>query len=66
MKERIEYIDTMRGFTMLLVVYSHVRLYGLYFDDSNIVSSFNSIFLLIRMPLFFFISGFFILQEILG
>ena len=58
MKERIEYIDALRGFTMLLVVYSHVRLYGYHVDDSNTICSFNSIFILIRMPLFFFISGF--------
>lgn len=58
MEKRIEYIDAMRGFTMLLVVYSHVRLFGFHESDTEIVNSFNSIFILIRMPLFFFVSGF--------
>lgn len=58
MKERIEYIDALRGFTMLLVVYAHVRLYGYHQIDDITPNSFNSFFLFIRMPLFFFISGF--------
>lgn len=52
-KSRIGYIDAMRGFTMILVVYHHVILYVLQID-----STINSIFLTFMMPLFFFISGF--------
>lgn len=56
-KTRIQYVDAMRGFTMLLVVVSHVSVFclGLYgsntFSYGNILSEF-------RMPLFFFVSGF--------
>ena len=53
-KKRIEYIDAMRGFTMILVVYSHIIFFG-YNDDT--IPSFNSFFVNFRMPLFFFISG---------
>ena len=53
-KKRIEYIDAMRGFTMILVVYSHIIFFG-YNDDS--ILSFNSFFVNFRMPLFLFISG---------
>lgn len=51
-KPRIEYIDAMRGFTMILVVFSHVCIHT--FDTESAV---NNIFILFRMPLFFFISG---------
>lgn len=54
-KKRIEYIDALRGFTMLLVVFSHVVLFS--FGGSN-GFSYNSIFITFRMPLFFTISGF--------
>lgn len=52
----------MRGFTMLLVVYSHiqVRCFGLnnlVFESAIPSFNFNSIFVEFRMPLFFFISG---------
>lgn len=59
-KQRIEYIDAMRGFTMLLVVYSHILLFG-YADlliREDEILSFNRFFIAFRMPLFFFISGF--------
>lgn len=55
-KKRIEYIDAMRGFTMLLVVFSHVEIFS--FDLLPNDSILNSIFILFRMPLFFFVSGF--------
>ena len=58
MNKRIEYIDAMRGFTMILVVYAHIRFYGYHIDDYSDAFSFNSLFMLIRMPLFFFVSGF--------
>ena len=51
---RILYIDAMRGFTMLLVVYHHVLLRCGYND----IFSFNDVFVVFRMPLFFFVSGF--------
>ena len=52
-KERIEYIDAMRGFTMILVVYSHICNYCL--GDWGM--GFNETFFLFRLPCFFFISG---------
>lgn len=50
---RIEYIDAMRGVTMILVVYSHVCMFcfGDYF------MAFNKVLFLLRLPCFFFISG---------
>ena len=52
--KRIEYIDALRGFTMILVVFSHVLLFTFDYNSSFI----NGLFILFRMPLFFFISGF--------
>ena len=51
---RIEYIDAMRGFTMLLVVCSHVEVFMI----SEPTYSLNELFGQFRMPLFFFVSGF--------
>ena len=48
--KRIGYIDALRGFTMILVVFEHI-----YLDNNTIISQFFANF---RMPLFFFISGF--------
>ena len=55
---RIEYIDALRGFTMLLVVYSHLLIfgYGSLFLESSI--SFQGVIARFFMHLFFFISGF--------
>lgn len=52
-KERIEYVDAMRGFTMILVIYSHVCV----FCFKEYLMAFNDILFLLRMPCFFFISG---------
>lgn len=56
---RILYIDAMRGFVMLLVVYHHVLLHcpriGMF--------SFDEIFFAIMLPLFFFTSGFVLSNE---
>lgn len=54
---RMEWIDAMRGFTMLLVVAYHVSING--YMESPKASTYLSTFVLFRMPLFFFISGFF-------
>ncbi len=48
--KRIGYIDALRGLTMILVVFSHI-----YIPNSTPL---NQFFILFRMPLFFFISGF--------
>lgn len=53
---RIEYIDAMRGFTMILVVLNHVAGFCLNIDGS--IPSLNTYFYEFRMPLFFFVSGF--------
>lgn len=55
MTKRIEFIDALRGFTMILVVTLHVYIYS-YSDFTP--HSFISFFTPFRMPLFFFISGF--------
>ena len=52
-KQRIEYIDAMRGFTMILVVYSHIC----HFCLGDSLLGFNGTFFLFRLPCFFFISG---------
>ena len=52
-KKRIEYIDAMRGFTMILVVFSHIC--GMCLGDRWM--GWNDIFFLFRLPCFFFISG---------
>ncbi len=54
--DRIGYIDAMRGFSMILVVFGHVLLMMGFPTDSTIL---GSILLTFRMPLFFFVSGFF-------
>lgn len=55
--KRIGYIDAMRALTMILVVYSHIQSVGYDIDGMILKQSFNSLFVLFRMPLFFFISG---------
>ena len=51
--KRIGYIDAMRGFTMILVVYSHICNLCL----GDIWMGWNDVFFLFRLPCFFFISG---------
>ena len=52
-KQRIEYIDAMRGFTMILVVYSHICHFCM--GDSRM--GYNAVFILFRLPCFFMLSG---------
>lgn len=55
-RERMLWVDSMRGFSMLIVVLGHVLLsMGLGGYDSVL----SSLLLTFRMPLFFFVSGFF-------
>ena len=56
--KRLEYVDAMRGITMILVVYSHILMYYGYEHDFSQLYSYNSFIGLFRMPLFFFVSGF--------
>ncbi|MBQ3944270.1 MAG: acyltransferase family protein, partial [Alphaproteobacteria bacterium] len=51
--KRIGYIDAMRGFTMILVVYSHIC--SMCFGDAWM--GWNDVFFLFRLPCFFLISG---------
>lgn len=55
-KKRLEWLDAMRGFTMILVVAVHVS--GATFDIQTKISSVQELITLFRMPLFFFVSGF--------
>ena len=57
--KRIEYIDALRGFTMLLVVSVHIYCYCFMQGIVNEYDlTFHNFFGLFRMPLFYFISGF--------
>lgn len=55
-KPRLEWLDALRGFTMILVVAYHVA--GMGFGESWRNSSSMPFLVLFRMPLFFFVSGF--------
>ena len=55
-KTRLEWLDALRGFTMILVVAYHVAEMG--FGESWRHSSSMPFPVLFRMPLFFFVSGF--------
>ena len=55
-KPRMEWLDALRGFTMIMVVANHVAQIG--FEEQWKHSSSLQFLLLFRMPLFFFISGF--------
>ena len=52
-KQRIEYIDAMRGFTMILVVFAHIC----HFCFCNDRMGYNAVFIIFRLPCFFMISG---------
>lgn len=52
--KRIEYIDALRGFTMILVVYQHLETFAYHTSQSFICQILTTF----RMPLFFFISGY--------
>ena len=54
--KRIEYIDALRGFTMILVVFLHVPSYCLHLAGTD--PQVHNYLQQIRMPMFFFISGF--------
>lgn len=63
--KRLEYIDAMRGFTMILVVFAHIinMGYGITDSDAENMATFNNLFVRFRMPLFFFVSGFVLYKE---
>jgi len=56
MKQRLCYIDALRGFTMFLVVFWHVMTMTFGLDQFDTPCGY--IFRSFRMPMFFFISGF--------
>ena len=56
---RIQYIDALRGFTMLLVVYGHVCT-KLFSESGGGQSVFTQIVALFHLPLLLFIRGWFV------
>lgn len=53
---RFPYIDALRGFAIILVVFGHVEHFGFFVFEG--FSAIGNFFQAIQMPLFFFISGF--------
>lgn len=58
MGKRIEYLDAMRGLTMTLVVIGHIFAYCM--NHGNII---NTELTNLRLPLFFFVSGFLVYKN---
>jgi len=60
--ERIPYIDSMKGFAILCVVFAHISSIYFYADaaplNTPLFFSINNVISVFHMPLFFFISGF--------
>ena len=56
MTKRIEYIDALRGFNMILIVMLHVFICSYHANTETF--NWHSYFSLFNLPLFFFISGF--------
>lgn len=56
-QKRLSYFDALRGFSMIFVVFWHVMLFSLNIGTEQSVV--NQIAVTFRMPLFFFVSGFF-------
>ena len=59
--QRIQYIDALRGFTMILVVFFHVSQFCWHVFAKGI--SIQDYLVQVRMPMFFFISGFVLYKE---
>ncbi len=55
-RERLQWLDALRGFTMILVVAYHVAQVS--FGESEKLSASLPFLVLMRMPTFFFVSGF--------
>lgn len=56
-KKRIEYIDALRGLTMILVVFGHIEMTCFGFNNPAFTNT-GSFIISFHLPLFFWISGF--------
>ena len=59
MRQRIYYLDNMKGVAIILVVIGHIMQFSFGFQTSQPVK-----FLCFHMPLFFYISGFLAYKQI--
>lgn len=57
---RIEWIDAMRGFAIIVIVFNHIEHFG--FGYCNEVGSLRNLLTLVQLPIFYFISGYLALQ----
>lgn len=61
-RKRLEYIDAMRGFAILFIVFGHIPLYC-YGVANEQLSSFRALTSLLQLPMFFFVSGYVLNSE---
>lgn len=59
MKSRIEYIDQLKGFAILLVVVGHVLIFSFRVQGEAYISPWRDVIYSFHMPLFAFLSGLF-------
>lgn len=53
---RVNYIDVIKGTTILIIVFNHIRIFSLEIDPNT--SAISMFFVSFMVPMFFFISGF--------
>lgn len=61
-RKRLEYIDAMRGFAILFIVFGHIPLYCYGIADEQLLS-FRALTSMLQLPMFFFVSGYVLNSE---
>lgn len=61
-RKRLEYIDAMRGFAIIFIVFCHIPFYCYGIADEQL-SSFRALTSMLQLPMFFFVSGYVLNSE---
>ena len=61
-RKRLEYIDAMRGFAIIFIVFCHIPFYCYGIADEQLLS-FRALTSMLQLPMFFFVSGYVLNSE---